>query len=91
MVGDADLNEEEDAAAKENSRYMPLANPNIWRQSMNYLGLCPTLGKGPIAYKLTLEEKFAPYFSEAIQKKWGKWPGNLLKIDSVTASVNDIK
>ncbi|KAJ7173157.1 hypothetical protein C8R46DRAFT_1344751 [Mycena filopes] len=64
--------------------YKQTYNACIWGQASNHLLLLPTFGKGESKRKYTFPEKFAPYFSEAVQDKWCAWLGGLLDRDPST-------
>jgi len=56
--------------------YIPLDDVQIWGQSCNLLSATPTV-KGPAQKKMTLEDKFSPYFENSVQDSWIEFLGDL--------------
>ncbi|KIM76533.1 hypothetical protein PILCRDRAFT_12761 [Piloderma croceum F 1598] len=71
--------------------YMQIDNPRVWGQASNHLSLTPTVddGKG-LGGKMTILQKFTPYFSPAVSNKWIEFLGDLAgkDPDTYTGSLN---
>jgi hypothetical protein len=64
--------------------YKQTYNACIWGQASNHLLLQPTIGKAKKKRKISVEEKFAPYFSNDVQDKWVNWLAGLYGQDPAT-------
>lgn len=57
--------------------YFCVADPEVWGQYCDQLSIAPKRG----GKRLTLDEKFGPYFSPNVQSEWTPWLGSLLNQD----------
>jgi hypothetical protein len=61
---------------------MPVDDMLIWGQPNHLLSLAPTKEKmGRFVVKLTLHEKFAPYWAKSVQDSWVEFLGDILDKD----------
>ena len=63
--------------------YIQYDDPCIWGQPNHFLSISPSRGKNS-GKKMTLEEKFAPYWADSVQDAWAKLLGDLLDQDPTT-------
>ena len=57
--------------------YIPLDDVLIWGQSCNQLSATPTVNLKGMKEKMTLEDKFSPYFQTSVQNSWIEFLGDL--------------